>query len=807
MRIRDVTRGQLSRILDCVFRPDDPVTRVTDNPVRCTSSVNNSVQPQRLRAPATAFVLVALCATAVMYATHVPAPRAAFSPASAFSAQWAMRHVMSIAQSPHPTGSEEHARVRAYLRNELALLGLTPQVQEATGVGTRYAVSGRVRNVLARVPGRTPGGLAVLLMAHYDGVPAGPAAGDDASGSAVLLETVRALRSSPPLEHDVIVLFTDGEEPGLLGAAAFVREHPWAKDVGVVLNFEARGTRGPSLMFETGAGNLDVVRVLRRVSGVRATSLSTAVYRRLPNDTDLSELAVLDKPAMNFAFIGGAERYHTAEDDITHLARASIQHHGDQALALARAFGNGPLPRPRTSDAVFFNAPIVGLIVYPDRWAVPLAIMALALVVAAVARLRKSEQRWLRDVSLGVLGLVISVVATGMLGFATGSSLRGLHELLPGGGAPEWSGTYAAALTLLAFAITALCYAIVRLWASASGAHVGALLGWAIVSLFIAWWSPGMSFLFTWPILAVAIAESSKVAVSRASIANALTWASTIVAIFVVVPTVYIMVCMALGLGEMGGTILAGFTSLTVWLVAPHLESLHGARLMTTPALAASAALALFVFGVVTVRTNARHPGGVALVYAVDSDSNTAWLTGYGSTASSRAWLARALRQSAVGRPAGAPPQWLGSASDAPPTIAAPMPPVVPQPTATVVSDTSSPRARHVTLRIRPGRGMRALSLATDSGVVLSAAVDGRPIDTKRYRTPPTRWTLDYIAPPDSGFTIALTLRPGTRPVLELTGRLDGIPALKGFSKPQRPPGIVPFQAGERSLVLRRVRL
>jgi hypothetical protein len=162
-----------------------------------------------------------------------------------------------------------------------------------------------VQNIVARIAGKEPGGRAVLLMAHYDGVEAGPAAGDDAAGTAALLETARALRTQPPLVHDIILLFTDGEEAGLLGAAAFVREHAWAKDVDVVLDFEARGTTGRSFMFETGPGNLDVARVLRRVDDVTAGSVFTTIYRVLPNDTDLSELAVLGRPALNFAFTEG----------------------------------------------------------------------------------------------------------------------------------------------------------------------------------------------------------------------------------------------------------------------------------------------------------------------------------------------------------------------------------------------------------------------------------------------------------------------------------------------------------------------
>ncbi|HEX6052655.1 MAG TPA: M28 family peptidase, partial [Gemmatimonadaceae bacterium] len=309
------------------------------------------------RAALTLLGLLALCTLLVRYAATPPAPVPAGAPATEFSAERALRHVREIARRPHPVGSAENARIREYLLAELRALGLAPEVHEATGVGTRYPEAGRVQNVLARLPGRTPGGLAVVLMAHYDGVAGAPAASDDAAGTAAVLETLRALTAGPPLTNDVIALITDGEEAGLLGAAAFVREHPWAKDVGVALNFEARGTRGRSYMFETGPGNLDVVRVLSAVPDVSATSLSVTVYRMLPNDTDLSELAVLGRPALNFAFADGVERYHTAHDDVAHLDPGSLQHHGTQALALARAFGNGTLPRPTTGDAVFFDLP------------------------------------------------------------------------------------------------------------------------------------------------------------------------------------------------------------------------------------------------------------------------------------------------------------------------------------------------------------------------------------------------------------------------------------------------------------------
>jgi hypothetical protein len=325
-----------------------------------------------------------------------------------------MRHVRAIAARPHPVGSSEQQRVVEYIISELRAVGLEPTIQETMAVGTRYAAAGRVRNVLARIPG-TAGAPAVLLMAHHDGVPAGPGAGDDASGSAVLLETARALRASQPLRHDVIVLFTDGEEAGLLGAAAFVREHPWASDVAITINVEARGTKGPSLMFETGPGNLDAVRALRRVGGIRATSLSTEVYRRLPNDTDLSETALLNRPALNFAFIGGVNRYHTAQDDTTHLDPRSVQDHGDAALALAREFAGAALPRAATPDAVFFDVPLLGLIVYPVGWALPLALLVLVPLGYLGFAMRRDRRR-LAGVSLGFAGAALSVVLGSVAG-------------------------------------------------------------------------------------------------------------------------------------------------------------------------------------------------------------------------------------------------------------------------------------------------------------------------------------------------------------------------------------------------------
>jgi hypothetical protein len=278
-----------------------------------------------------------------------------------------------------------------------------------------------------------------------------------------------------------------------------------------------RGTRGRSYMFETGPGNLDAIRVLRNVRDLSATSLSVTVYRTLPNDTDLSELAALGKPALNFAFADAVERYHTAHDDVANLDPGSLQHHGSQMLTLARAFGDGPPPRPTTGDAVFFDVPIVGLVLYPEEWALPITFVALALVMAALLRLAHRVERWGRDVALGALVTLVSTALGTGAALVTGNLIASVHESMGWGGAPAFRGVYTAALAILALAIALACWAIVRRWTSVAGAHVGALVVWSVITIVIALKLPGLSFMFVWPLIAGAIAARTSIQTSTSA--------------------------------------------------------------------------------------------------------------------------------------------------------------------------------------------------------------------------------------------------------------------------------------------------
>jgi hypothetical protein len=409
-----------------------------------------------------------------------------------------MTHVRAMAKSPHPVGTAAHDSVRDYVVGALRDLGLEPELQRTTAIGARFAQAARVENILARLPGTEEGRAAVLLVAHYDGVGAAPAASDDASGTAVVLETLRALKAGPPLRHDVIALIADAEEAGLLGAAAFVREHPWARDVELILNHEARGTGGFPVMFQTGPDNLAQVRALRRVPGISASSLSATVYQFLPNDTDLSELLALEKPGLNFAFADGVERYHTSLDDPEHLEPRSLQQEGDQTLRLTRDFADGPLPAPRLGNAVFFDLPLVGLVYYPEPWARPFAILAVALSLWALIAVARRERRWWLGLLLGLLGLLLTAgVATG-LAYLVGrdapppSAARGLAAL---------RGWHRARRLAIALG----WWALARRWAATAALGVVTLLLWTGLGVIASLRLPGLSFVTVWPAVAVAI--------------------------------------------------------------------------------------------------------------------------------------------------------------------------------------------------------------------------------------------------------------------------------------------------------------
>jgi carboxypeptidase Q len=81
-------------------------------------------------------------------------------------------------------------------------------------------------NVIAEIPGATKPNEIVMVGGHFDSWHMGTGATDNGAGSAVAMEVMRLLKSlNLKMDRTVRMALWGGEEQGLLGSAAYVKEH------------------------------------------------------------------------------------------------------------------------------------------------------------------------------------------------------------------------------------------------------------------------------------------------------------------------------------------------------------------------------------------------------------------------------------------------------------------------------------------------------------------------------------------------------------------------------------------------------
>jgi hypothetical protein len=354
------------------------------------------------------------------------------SPA-AFSGDRALKGLEELVGNnvPHPIGSAANAQVRDLIVKRLRSLGYGAELQ--TGfICNDGGECGTPTNVIATLGAHPEGSDALLLAAHYDSVPSGPGASDDGTGVASLLEIARVLKTRPTPSHPIILLVTDGEEAGLLGALLFVREHPLAKHVSAAVNMDSRGVSGASLMFETGTANVSLMRLYAAAARRPVTnSLFYVVYKALPNDTDFTVFKAAPYQGFNLAFIGNVAYYHTPLDNWADASASSLQHQGDNALSALLALEDSADLHPAAGEALFFDVFARGIVVLPVGVALPVALAALALLLFEAALLkRRGLIKW-QEVLWGGIAALINVIFSGALAFAVLALLRAFGALPP----------------------------------------------------------------------------------------------------------------------------------------------------------------------------------------------------------------------------------------------------------------------------------------------------------------------------------------------------------------------------------------
>ena len=751
-------------------------------------------------------VVMIAAAWAAIEMSGPPAALPASAEASEFSAERAMAHVTAITAAPHPMGSEAHLQVRGYLLSELKKLGVEPQVQTVTGVTSRYVVAGTVENVAARLAGTEKSGKALALVSHYDSVPAAPGAGDDGAAVGAMLETLRALKAGPALKNDVIFLFTDGEENGLLGASAFMDEHPWAKEIGAVLNFEGRGKSGASLMFETSAGNAWLVDAFAKTPHPRGSSLAYEIYKRLPNDTDFTVFKKHDARGMNFAFVDDWYAYHTPQDSAAKLNPGSLQHHGEYMVSLARQLGDAEFAENPASDAVYFN--LIGnmLVHYSTGTGVLLAVVAAGLYGFVLRRELKQGRTILLGVVWGAGILVLSAVLIGLMGMVFRWKADFLHGgLLPDGDVAR-SGIYMLSLATFVVAFNTAMYSLWRNKLGAAGLALGGLLVWTLLALWSAASVPGASYLFTWPLLgslaAVAMFRSTgdEEGAGRKEIAALIIGALPCMLLFA--PTVQ-QLFVTLGLSHLGTHAMGVFLTLALWALIPQIELMTRLHRWLLPAAAFAACVVLFFYGMAATRYSAEHPKTDGIAYGRNADTGLAvWFNGSDKPDE---WTKQFLSDQPTREtldeffPGNTGTSYLkNNAKDVP----------LPGVDVLLGEEKNEGEGRTLTLLVISPRKAAWITLYVSETEVLEASVNGKPIprDANARRLPEQGWRLRYSNPPEQGIEVMLKVR-GTQPVkLRVVDGSLGLPANAGVDVKPRPDWLMPVQSGDVTLVTRAFR-
>ncbi|WJG10817.1 M20/M25/M40 family metallo-hydrolase [Aliiglaciecola sp. LCG003] len=467
--------------------------------------------------------LIIIATLLLSWQSQIPSQDASFNiGGSQFSSDNAQRHIQTTAQHPHYSGSAQHEQVRQYIVEQLTKLGLDVQIQSALSINSNYPVAAQVLNIVARIPAQPNSNSehALALISHYDSSLASSLGASDAgSGVAVILEGVRTfLASKLDQQNDIYIVITDAEEIGLLGAEAFVKSHPWAKNITLALNFEARGSGGPSYtLLETNGGNRQLIQAYAAagITHPNANSLMYSIYKMLPNDTDLTVLREQGNiKGFNFAFIDDHFDYHTAQDSAARLDKNTLNHQIDYITALLPYFANADLSQlDSDDDNVYFNFGSLALYDYPFSWVLPMALLVTLVFVMMCINGIKMGKLTVNRILTGYLPLFLSIGVATLIGLFGWQGLLLLYPQFQDitQGFP-YTGHYIIACgILLTITATALIYSwLINRFDGITSAqwYVSIISVWIVINLLLSIFLTGAGFFIIMAIAPLAIFSS-----------------------------------------------------------------------------------------------------------------------------------------------------------------------------------------------------------------------------------------------------------------------------------------------------------
>lgn len=375
----------------------------------------------------------------------------------------------------HPEAREE---VRRYLYDRLEEMGGHPQIFRYGPVPCRFGGSIDIANVYCKFEpsGKDTSDSYVMFVAHLDSrfpekMPDGETtcsygAADDGYGLAVILELARgAMTYANDWNQGLKILFTDSEEHELDGMRyALERNNQLFDRVGLFVNIEARGVRGPAMLFETSSGNAALMDFYVENAVMPYTySLTSAVYGMMPNFTDFT-LAKGLFPGFNFSVIDNMHYYHNSKDNFSNVRQDAVAHYGVQLEPMLREY----LTEEIYSDCNYFSSgedrvvmTVPGIktfcLTQGENYILNVSVL-LMFVLAMVLYIgsgRASFGNVLRNAGgILVTGLVAGLAATGTVW--VGARLAGVPFSFTGTKFPDWDWV----LALIVLAVMAVGYGV-----------------------------------------------------------------------------------------------------------------------------------------------------------------------------------------------------------------------------------------------------------------------------------------------------------------------------------------------------------
>ncbi len=717
------------------------------------------------------------------------------APDNKFSTARALTHLKEISKKPHFVGNNEHTKVREYIIKELNTLGLATQTQEGFTI-SKWGNLANPKNIIAKIKGRN-NGKALMLLTHYDSNPHSSLGASDAgSGVVTILEAVRAFLSEKKQpKNDIIILFSDAEELGLNGADLFVNNSDLAKDIGLVLNFEARGSGGPSYMLiETNGGNATLMHEFVKANPKFpvTNSLAYSIYKKLPNDTDLTVFRRDgDIDGFNFAFIDDHFDYHTQMDTYERLNRNTLEHQGSYIMPLLHHFSETNLSSLKSDrDYIYFNAPFFKVIMYPFSWVLPMLIIAIIIFIALLIYGFKNRKLNIGDVSKGFLAFLSSLFIGTLITYFGWKLILILYpeykDILQGF---TYNGhTYIWLFVVLTIGICFYCYHKVYSKNNVPSLLVAPLTFWVIICFVITLQLKGASFF----IIPVFFALLAFFILLRQEQPSLITMGLISIPLLFIMPPLVKMFPVGLGLKIL--FVSAIFVVLIFGLLLPVFGYFKHKKRW---------AYLFFILGFIAFfkahfnsSFTAETPKPNSLVYTLNTDTNESLWATYDNVLDkwTKNYLgenppkANALNNNTFGSKYGSGFSYTQKAE-----IKA-----IPQPKIEIAFDTIVGETRHFSICISPQRNIQRMEIFSDStnvfndfkinGVAAFKEKDNEYVFTKRWKNR----LFSYFVSNNEPLDLFISVPKSQKTTLELYEASFDLLKNKNFSVPKRDENMIP---------------